>query len=179
MAILQQFLSSWFLGGGYLEQSHLPLLVLAAPPLIRNWLDLILIPCLGAFGELYKVRGIYASTCMKTISQSKTQVVPAPFFICHGAGKMEPQGLSAVMVLDSSFPNAFVKSSHTKENAENRGSSPPISARRASYSVVLTLDFISPYCLHSPRTCRRSKMGLFACNIVLKYLLTDKIKHLD
>lgn len=152
MAILEQFLSSWFLGGGYLERSHLPLWVHAAPPLMKDWLDLILIPCLGAFVGLYKVRGIYTSICMKTTSQSKTQVAPAPFFTCHRAGKMEPQGLSAVMVLVSSFPNAFVKSSHIKENAQDRGPSPPIPARRASYSVVLMLDFISQYCLHSPCT---------------------------
>lgn len=56
---------------------------------------------------------------------------------------------------------------------------PPILPRTATYGSVLVRYFISPYCLHSPHTPGSSKMDFLACNTVLKYLLTDKIKHLD
>jgi len=83
---------------------------------------------------------------MKTTSQSKTQLVPAPFSICHRAREMELHGLTAVTVLDSSFPNAFGKLSHTKENGEDSGPRcllHPVPARRATYSEVLVLGISS------------------------------------
>lgn len=83
------------------------------------------------------------------------------------------------MVLDSSFPNASVTPSHTKENREDRGLRCLLPQYLPGEPPARVRYFISLYCLHSPHTSGSSKMDLLLCNIVLKYLPIGKIKHLD
>lgn len=57
---------------------------------------------------------------------------------------------------------------------------PPVPARRTTYSSVLMSDISFHHTAYTHHTLLGDQRWILdACSTVLKYLLTDKIKHLD